>query len=61
MLPASHPGFGEGSEPVVTIKMIAKECGFGCECASIGEVYNALSAGMEISDVLLFLYSLTGR
>ena len=45
------------ANPIKQIIRIAKECGFGCECASIGEVHNALSAGMNISDVG-FLFAL---
>ena len=48
------------ANPIKQIIRIAKECGFGCECASIGEVHNALSAGMDISDVG-FLFALYHR
>lgn len=46
------------ANPIKQIIRIAKEHGFGCECASIGEVHNALHAGMEMADVWFISLSL---
>ena len=43
------------ANPIKELLRIVKENGFGCECASFGEVYNALSSGMEEKDVCLVL------
>ena len=39
------------TNPIKSVLRVVKENGFGCECASYGEVYNALQSGMEMSDV----------
>ena len=39
------------ANPIKSVLRVVKENGFGCECASYGEVYNALQSGMEMSDV----------
>ena len=43
------------ANPIKEILKIVKENGLGCECASFGEVYNALQSGMEEKDVCLNL------